>query len=443
MTKKITGIILGTVAILILLGGALAHAARRPLDARAGPAAAGQAAPSDEVYVPAGRFLMGCASDLTPIHCDGDAKPVHAVYLDAFYIDKTEVTNAQYADCVAAGACPPPLSKSSETREAYYDNPQFATCPVLHVTWDHANAYCRWRSRRLPTEAEWEKAARGPDLQLFPWGNALPTCELANFNRCSGDTVAVGSYPEGASPYGALDMIGNVREWVNDLYESPYYEDSPYFNPMGPASTQKGEHLVRGGSWKDDNRVGANPWVRIDEANIYETEKIGFRCVRPAGGGPTPTPTATPTPTPTPTPYAVNTVDEAGGALWLASPEHLTFVEVPTHTLAVRTTVTLTYDGRANNQGELQGIGHFFRLAQSPDQAETRPMSLLLGFRAEPGVKSETLTLYRLGATGWTTQGITMTARTPQSMAVQVTAPGIYGLMGETERFYLPVITNR
>jgi hypothetical protein len=384
---------------------------------------------------------MGCATDLMPLHCDGDAKPVHAVYLDAYYIDKTEVTNAQYADCVAAGACPEPLSDSSETRKEYYGNPQFATCPVLRVTWDHANAYCRWRGRRLPTEAEWEKAARGPDGQFFPWGNTLPTCELANFNRCVGDTVAVGSYPEGASPYGALDMIGNVREWVNDLYAMTTYDDSPYFNPMGPASTHKGEHLVRGGAWKDDSRVGSNTWVRIDEANIYETEKIGFRCARPAGGPP-PTPTLIPTPTPTPTPYAVNTVDEAGGALWLASPSTLTFVAVPTDTLGSRTTVTLTYDGRPNNQGDLQGVDHFFRLAQSPDQAGFRPVELLLGFRQQSGVNPETLALYRLGTGGWITDGITTTARAHQSIAAQVTAPGVYGLLGKTERFYLPVMMS-
>ena len=169
---------------------------------------------SDEVYIPAGSFGMGCAADYSTIHCDADATPIHLVYLDAFFIDKLEVTNAQYAACRAAGVCPAPLSVASVTRPDYYTNPKYSQYPVLNVPWTYANAYCQWMGKRLPTEAEWEKAARGTDLRPFAWGLEEPTCARSNIailrpgevlpQPCIGDTVAVGSYPQNASPYGVL-----------------------------------------------------------------------------------------------------------------------------------------------------------------------------------------------------------------------------------------------
>jgi eukaryotic-like serine/threonine-protein kinase len=205
------------------------------------------------LYVPAGEFQMGYADG------KADEQPVHTVYLDGFWIDQTEITNREYLLCVEAGVCNQPvqgahtaLRVDSSTREVYYGNPEFNDYPVLYVNHIQADEYCHWAGRRLPTEAEWEKAARGTDGRLYPWGNEPPNETLLNYNGNIGDTTKVGSYPAGASPYGALDMAGNVWEWTADFYSPDYYSLSPKDNPQGP---ETGAVFVeRGGSWKFSER---------------------------------------------------------------------------------------------------------------------------------------------------------------------------------------------
>jgi formylglycine-generating enzyme required for sulfatase activity len=235
--------------------------------------------------VPAGEFTMGSENG------DNDERPVHTVYLDAFYMDKYEVTNARYAACVAAGACTPPHKMSSSTRSSYYGSPQYADYPVINVDWYQAQAYCEWRGARLPTEAEWEKAARGTDGRVYPWGNAfdgtkLNFCDVncpfdwANRSVNDGyeDTAPVGSYESGRSPYGIYDLAGNVWEWVADWYDANYYAVSPSRNPLGPSS---GSHrALRGGSWYHNNedlvRASNRHWDAPDDWD----DGIGFRCSR-------------------------------------------------------------------------------------------------------------------------------------------------------------------
>jgi eukaryotic-like serine/threonine-protein kinase len=236
------------------------------------------------VYVPAGEFRMGFTDaevdDAKSYRCMGckrewftDAQPQHTVYLDAFWIDKTVVTNAHYRKCVEAGTCIPP---SVEVFTVTYEDPSKDNHPVAWVTWDDAKTYCQWAGGRLPTEAEWEKAARGTDGRAYPWGNSEPNNNKAQYYGYGGQTVAVGSKLAGASPYGALDMAGNVWEWVADWYGSDYYSKSPSQNPQGPSS---GEYrLVRGGSTlkgehtlRTSYRFGIGPTDKGADA--------GFRCV--------------------------------------------------------------------------------------------------------------------------------------------------------------------
>ncbi len=240
------------------------------------------------VHIPAGEFEMG-SSRVVDAQAFEEELPSHLVYLDAYWIDKTEVSNAQYAMCVAdSGACTKPANNYSLTRESYYEESQYGDYPVIFVSWTQASAYCAWAGRRLPTEAEWEKAARGLDGRIYPWGNTFDGtlanyCDIncqtdwkdGSFDDGYSDTSPVGEYPDGASTYGVLDLSGNVYEWVADWFE-PYHEGQQT-NPTGPTSGL--EKIIRGGSWGDD-RIHIRSSIRSSKNSDNSLNFVGFRCAR-------------------------------------------------------------------------------------------------------------------------------------------------------------------
>ncbi len=264
------------------------------------------APPTIMILVPAGPFTMGSDTDAALTEClkfeddcsfrsFEDEKPIHTVTLDTFYIDQYEVTNAQYRQCNEAGDCQIPGC-------ADYEDEERDDHPVICVTWDQANRYCRWRDARLPTEAEWEKAARGTDERVYPWGDTFEdnrtnfcdrNCEkdfLANkdYDDGSAETAPIGSYSNGVSPYGAYDMAGNVWEWVGDWYDTGpgsdrynpqgyyYYANSPAQNPQGP---DDGDFkVIRGGGWFDNGYAARTANRRYLEPDGLSAD-IGFRCV--------------------------------------------------------------------------------------------------------------------------------------------------------------------
>jgi len=245
------------------------------------------------LFVPAGEFTMGNTAEDALEDCKAtgaisncqlnwfrDEEPPHTVFLDAFWVDQTEVTNAMYSVCVQERQCNEPRVNS------YYLDPDFVNHPVVYVTWNDSYSYCSWAGRRLLTEAEWEKAASwDPEKQIksvYPWGDIID-CSFANFNdgskQCVGTTTAVRSYPKDISPYGAFDMAGNVWEWVNDRYQENYYDTlgDHTSNPAGPSNSQW--RVLRGGSWysfdydvRSSGRFRYNPTLTEDF--------IGFRCAR-------------------------------------------------------------------------------------------------------------------------------------------------------------------
>jgi formylglycine-generating enzyme len=215
----------------------------------------------DGIEVPAGTLLMGCESG-DPA-CASDAQPVHEVTIAAFAIDATEVTEADYAACVTEGGCQPIDGAGAA-----------ADIPLRSASWTHASAYCAWRGARLPTEAEWERAARGSDARRFPWGDDDATCGRAALAGCAGAPVAVATL-DGEGPFGTDDLIGNVAEWVADHYQSDYYAQSPASNPSGPGAG--GENVIRGGSYLDDPS-GASAWMRRHADPLNPQADVGFRC---------------------------------------------------------------------------------------------------------------------------------------------------------------------
>jgi serine/threonine protein kinase len=224
------------------------------------------------MYVPSGEFAMGSNSGYR------DESPVHTIYLDSYWIDQTEVTNVMYTRCVQAGVCQPPSNTSSHTRSSYYGNPEFDNYPVIYVNWKQANTYCEWAGRKLPTEAEWEKASRGTN-ETDPWWEDEINCNKSKYFQCTNDTAEVGSYSDGISPLGAYDTVGNVWEWVSDWYSSQYYSVSPKINPQGPSSGEF--RALRGGFYFFSNHWFNRGTLRSGtiRSYIYDYE-IGFRCAR-------------------------------------------------------------------------------------------------------------------------------------------------------------------
>lgn len=217
---------------------------------------------------------MGCDSFGEELPCYNDEQPAHLVTLDTFRIDATEVTVGSYRECVAAGACKEPADVSNA--DCNYPHPQRVHRPVNCVTWSDAVAFCAFAGGRLPTEAEWEKAARGDDERIFAWGNEPPTCDHANFSGCSPSSMAVGCHPAGLSAYGAHDMAGNVAEYVSDWFDNTWYSRSPADNPVGPKS---GEHRgARGGSYYDFNHFQRATFRGGHDPSDTPFDYIGFRC---------------------------------------------------------------------------------------------------------------------------------------------------------------------
>ena len=251
-----------------------------------------------QVYIPAGPFTMGSTEEIMLAECRkyrvdclegfySNMEPQHTVELDAFWMDQTEVTNAMYALCVNDGVCREPYEPILFGQSGYFDEPEFENYPVFEVTWQDAQTYCTWAGRRLPTEAEWEKAARGTDARLYPWGNDPVSGDLNNY--CDGNcprryrdpgmddgyqiTSPVGSFPLGASPYGIMDLAGNVREWTSSLYLS-----YPYMINDGREDLSIEDYrVVRGGHW-DGTADFALSAYRFEDRPDYHSNCVGFRC---------------------------------------------------------------------------------------------------------------------------------------------------------------------
>lgn len=224
--------------------------------------------PGALVTVAAGDFTMGCPAIDNP-GCPLDTLPPHTVTLPAFEIERTEVTQAAWQACIDAGGCVPPATPFAPATTP--------DAPVTGVTWEQAQAYCAFVGRRLPTEAEWEKAARGADERRYPWGDATPDCTRANYSACGGDPADTGTHDLGVSPYGAVDMAGNVAEWVSDWYSEAYYIISPGDDPPGPATGSA--RVIRGGSFASTSS-DLRAYVRDNAPPGTASEPVGFRCAR-------------------------------------------------------------------------------------------------------------------------------------------------------------------
>lgn len=254
------------------------------------------------VTVPAGEFLMGCDPNNGGYLCFSNQVPLHPVYLDAFEIDKFEITNKEYRACTEAGVCNLPRRYDSDSRRSYFFNIDFDYYPVIYISNADATAYCEWVGKRLPTEAEWEKAARGAlDTRPWPWGSEPLDCTRANHPGTLGepggcllprDTDRVDAYPNGQSMYGVFNAAGNVWEWVQDYYIDSYYSISPYDNPINDSISQSIPYYsVRGGCFRNNwyylrtNHRSGGHWgdgvlVGTNDQPLFRSSIYGFRCAQ-------------------------------------------------------------------------------------------------------------------------------------------------------------------
>jgi formylglycine-generating enzyme required for sulfatase activity len=239
------------------------------------------AVPEGMVEIPAGEFIRGAAGGT-------DNQPQRTITLKRYFMDQTEVTNAQFAQFVAETGYVTFFEGLGRTSNIWR-LPQAGVAaesrpdhPVVFVAWDDAFAYCQWAGKRLPTEAEWEKAARGPDGNIYPWGNNFDgTRSNTALNPNAGQgTTPVGSFPEGASPYGVLDMSGNVWEMINDLYSASYFGTSPDVDPPGPAEGVN--HVTRGGGWRNNAELHISAVFRDQATLDFGDDMSGFRCAQDA-----------------------------------------------------------------------------------------------------------------------------------------------------------------
>ncbi len=272
-------------AMLMVVGASFVQAADMPT-AKPGPAGdtvqGKDGAPM--VLIPAGPFLMGSNEGLP------NERPEHTVTLPAYYIDQYEITAGRYQKFLESARANLPPTWDDEVAQSLTD------LPAVGMAWADAAAYCKWAGRRLPTEAEWEKAARGTDGRRFPWGHMQPFVDIANYNRgvwvseavtlvpvnsgLEGMSVRHGLKQGGKSPFGLFHMAGNAAEWVADWYDREYYHHSPDTNPTGPEAGDK--RIIRGGSWAD-LPTGLRVTARFSAEPDYEDRTIGFRCAMSAG----------------------------------------------------------------------------------------------------------------------------------------------------------------
>ncbi len=231
------------------------------------------------IFIPGGTFIMGSDQG------GKDAQPAHEVYVSAFYMDRYEVTNGQYKQFIDSTGYPAPyldpkkypLAEHYNWKNAVYP-PGTENLPVVLVSWEDANAYAKWAGKRLPTEAEWEKAARGDKGFIYSWGNQWDSTQCNSRISALNCAVAVTRYAQGASPYGIFNMTGNVWEWCADWYNNAYYKNSPKQDPKGP--DRGATRVIRGGSWDTYGVERLSAYSRESQFPSVRSYDIGFRCVK-------------------------------------------------------------------------------------------------------------------------------------------------------------------